>query len=64
MDKRRLPHIGFAAFVSCSLLFATYAPVQWSGIVGYGVGSATLIVWAYFAGSQYQQRKKSLQQNT
>lgn len=64
MDKRRLPHIGFAVFVSCSLLFAAYAPMQWSGIAGYGAGAVALIVWAYFAGGQYQQHRKILQRKT
>ncbi|GAB3441364.1 hypothetical protein GCM10027570_07470 [Streptomonospora sediminis] len=57
MDRQRLSHVGFAAFVSCGLLFAVHAPVQWSGIVGYSAGFAILIVWAYAAGRQRQQRR-------
>ncbi|GAB3444555.1 hypothetical protein GCM10027570_13950 [Streptomonospora sediminis] len=61
MDKRRLSHVGLAALVSCSLLFAVYAPMQWSGIAGYSLAIAALVVWIYVAGRQYQQRKKKLQ---
>ncbi|RNL86941.1 hypothetical protein EFW17_03510 [Halostreptopolyspora alba] len=59
MDGRRLSHIGFAAVISCGPLFAVYAPLWWSGIAGYGVVFAVLIVWAHFVGRQYQQRKRS-----
>lgn len=56
LDKR-FPHIGFAFLVSSSVLFAAYAPVQWSGIAGYAVAMATLIAWAAFAGALYQKQK-------
>ncbi|MFD6950150.1 MULTISPECIES: hypothetical protein [unclassified Nocardiopsis] len=55
--KDRLSHFGFAVLVSCSVLFAAYAPFQWSGIVGYAVAAAALIIWAYYAGGKYQEHR-------
>lgn len=48
--KNRLPHAGFAILVSLSVLFAAYAPFQWSGVFGYAVAIISLIGWIYYAG--------------
>jgi hypothetical protein len=55
--KDRLPHIGFAILVSLSVLFAAYAPFQWSGICGYAAAMIFLVGWIYYAGRQHQKRR-------
>ncbi len=55
--KDRLPHAGFAALVSFSVLFAAYAPFQWSGIAGYAAAAVALIAWASYAGGKHQEHR-------